>query len=340
MLASWASACGPDEADSIGSDSDTSGPNDEVDDDAESTDDDTTGDGTTDDGSEHGLDSDVFHVDEVYLAGAVTDEFASEDPCVPFVLAHWSAPHVAASGFDCHFDPSSAVIRPSDGRLLYAHHFSSQILEFHCDTCPLFSEWDYPWDIDTLVNDTPLLSECVHEFLLAPSGSYVYRCYTSWYDQFGELVYEEQEGPLFHLDDDGFAMTTSSVIELGSGTVMPIEGFPLDNVPPGGFTQRTDPEGGFFVVGGSSDLPKLWHVERDGSSTELGIYPPLPPDLGGHPRMALDGNQVLFQLGYADDYFNDVILRRELEGTSEVVYAESSDPLVKVFHYAALVTGP
>jgi hypothetical protein len=335
MLAICASACEPtrSETDEIGSDSTTETESSTTTDDG-TTDDGTTEDDTTEDGTtEDGTIGDVFDSDEVYVLGAVSGEpFPNEEGCIPLALAHWSAPNVAASGFDCFFDRFSGVIRPSDGRFLHLHEQEGRILEFHCDTCPLLQFEDYP--LDTMQNDTPLASECsVAEFLLAPSGDYLVRCDEAWYDRFGELVYEQQAGPLLHLGNDGLAMTSASVVDLGSGAATPIEGFPHDNIPGGGFTRRADPEGGFFVVVGSAALPKLVHVGPDGSSTELGTYPPLPPDVNGTNEMALDGSGVLFQLGYG------VLLRRELEGTSEVVQSESRDTLVAL-SFAELLTGP
>ena len=71
------------------------------------------------------LTSDVFDPANIYLAGTL-----QEGACYRDAIASWTCPSTAVTGFSCDFDNNStgaertsAQIRPSDGRLLYANAF-------------------------------------------------------------------------------------------------------------------------------------------------------------------------------------------------------------------------
>ncbi|HTN88377.1 MAG TPA: hypothetical protein VL242_32070, partial [Sorangium sp.] len=90
--------------------------------------------------------------------------------------------------------------------------------------------------------------------------------------------------------------------------------------------------------GGSQEL---WEVDGDGAATRLGAFPPLP---AGAMQVSaytskLDGCGALLQFGGGPGVLEDVIVRRHIDGASEVVYTEARAPLVKI-HVSALVTGP
>ena len=105
-------------------------------------------------------------------------------------------------------------------------------------------------------------------------------------------------------------------------------------------TWRVRDDGFWLYFEGTDDrarLPELWHVDFTGQAELVGDYPPPPQGTGvGEARLAADGS--VFQLGFGGGS-NDVIVRRTLTGTADVVYDEATNPLVKI-HISSLVTGP
>jgi hypothetical protein len=85
--------------------------------------------------------SDILNPGDVYLDGTLT-----EGACYRDALTHWSDPNSACTGFGCYFDGRGAVIRPSDGRMLYMNTFENVIREFHADSCPMPAMSTYPQD--------------------------------------------------------------------------------------------------------------------------------------------------------------------------------------------------
>ena len=53
----------------------------------------------------------------------------------------------------------------------------------------------------------------------------------------------------------------------------------------------------------------------------------------------LDKSGAFFQIGRGQGDFEDIIVRRDMQGGSEVVYTETTTPLVKI-HISGLITGP
>jgi len=282
-----------------------------------------------------------FYPTEVYLFGTL-----SEGACYMDAIAHWSAPDEPLVGFDCYADGQTAVIRPSDGRLLYTNTFEYLIREFHCDGCPDWHAGDgYPGQV--LDNDTALPSapcgggNYVQQFLVAPNGDVLHRCALeeTWHDRNGNLAYDGSEH-LLHLGADHGALTATSVVNLASKTSLPLQG--LVDAGPGFLAVRALSPSGFWVVlsGESADEAELWHIASSGAATLVGLYPPLPPfHQASASSSRLDGQGRLFQFGTDDVASRDLILRRTIGGQSEVVYSEASDPAVKI-HISALFTGP
>jgi hypothetical protein len=170
---------------------------------------------------------DVFDPRSVYVFGHV------ESGC-PDVLAHWSTPDVAATGFGCEVLTSVAVMRPTDGRILFEMAQVQDAPEFQCDRCPFTSGSSLP--PEPLANDpvvpTPKCkaSSPPLAVLVAPDGTLLYRCQsaaTTWYE--GEVIaYEEDEEPLLHLGAGGVALTATAIIHLAQATVAPIVDLPPD----------------------------------------------------------------------------------------------------------------
>jgi hypothetical protein len=91
----------------------------------------------------------------------------------------------------------------------------------------------------------------------------------------------------------------------------------------------------------ASSGEELWEIAADGAATLRGAFPSLPAGATGVQGYSskLDGCGALVQIGYGVATFEDVIVRREVGGASELVYTETSNPLVKI-HISGLVTGP
>jgi hypothetical protein len=282
------------------------------------------------------LAGDVLEPHEVYIDGTL-----SEGACYLSVLAHFSAPNDAVSGFDCYFSGDNARIRPTDGRLLYSMTFEGLLREFHCDTCPIAPMTPYP--ATPLNNDVVLPTPACDpaettqmQFLLTPEGDHYYRCAQwepAWYDASGAIVYESEDDPLLHVGRCKQGLTEQAIVDLESGVKTPIVGLPLGDP----MTIRVAPEGGFWVVK-TPEQPELWHVDANGVAASLGVYPQVPPDHTAG-KGVLDGCGVLHQIGGGPEVFVDLIFRRELGGATEIVYTEATDPLVKL-HISYLVTGP
>jgi hypothetical protein len=78
----------------------------------------------------------------------------------------------------------------------------------------------------------------------------------------------------------------------------------------------------------------------------MGVYPAVPQGIeipafidpeDGRERM--DNSGGLFELAWDGGSQTDAVILRRVDGTSEVVYTESSEPEVSI-HLSSLLTGP
>jgi len=281
---------------------------------------------------------------EVYLAGTL-----SEGACYLDALTHWSTPNVASTGFDCYFDSQRAVIRPTDGRLIYTNVFENVVREYHCDDCLVTkgSMWKYPSGV--LNNDTIITTPCpgtapkVASFKISPDGELLYQCqYNSpeWRDASGAVVYNSMTDGLFATGASGWVLTATRVMNLKTSIANTITGLPHLTSSWRAIRWTTD---GFWVsvaLGGSGGAAQLWKISTSGAAQLVGDYPPYPPMISARYDSKLDGSGRLFSMASDNsETFLDVIVRRELGKSTEVIYSEKSDPLVKI-HISYLVTGP
>lgn len=78
----------------------------------------------------------------------------------------------------------------------------------------------------------------------------------------------------------------------------------------------------------------------DGAASKLGSYPPLPANQYGASSAKLDAEGLLYEFAHDDrEAFRDTIVRRSVQGASEVIYDEIYNPRVKI-HISNLITGP
>jgi hypothetical protein len=162
-----------------------------------------------------------------------------------------------------------------------------------------------------------------------------------WYDESGALVYNGAGDKLLHLGFGDQALTMSHIVDLASMSAVTITGLP--GVPI--LTERALSPDNFWVVlstsgPGQSDAEELWQIDAMGVAVKVGAYPPAPAGYTVDATSSrLDGSGKLFQIAHANNAFVDVIFRREVGGTTDLVYTEATQPLVKI-HISALLTGP
>ncbi|MCA9623456.1 MAG: hypothetical protein KC731_30755, partial [Myxococcales bacterium] len=255
------------------------------------------------------------------------------------VMAPWSTPNSAVGGFDCYFASDRAVVRPTDGRLVYDNTFENLLRTFTCDGCPLSSNQPYP--SNPLVNDALLQTpQCpswttIVRTAFYADGTYLYACgpLLEWW-RATTLVYDSSLGPLRHVAA-GLLLTETHVIE-EQGTIA----HPITGLAPGTWIAVRAYQQG-FVIAVDAPQPELFYVDELGAASLIGVYPPPPPGQVVHNyRGAMDGCHNLFQQGPGGPSpLHDLIVRREIGGQSVVVYDEAWNPEVKL-HGAWLITGP
>ena len=94
------------------------------------------------------------------------------------------------------------------------------------------------------------------------------------------------------------------------------------------------------LEGARPNEPELWTIDLTGTATKTGDYA-LPPTNNSATGTfgKLDGAGNFYQEGRGMATFEDIIIRRTLNGTSDVVYTEATNPHVKL-HISAIITGP
>ena len=282
-------------------------------------------------------DRSFFDPEQVYLFGTL-----SEGACYRDAVAPVEAPSDAVVGFACDANESTGWIRPTDGRLLYTDgQLQDTVVVFTCDGCTKVTAGD-PYPTDPLANDDRIELPCPGAALrigyqLAPNGRVYHLCNDGWYDQDGDRIPTREAYLIVHLGPDDTALLSNNVLDLTSGEMAPLSG--LADLDP--LAARALEDGYWIAIQSSATEPtELWHVALDGTATQLGTYPPLPANQSGPYGAKLDGQGRLFQMARdTTESSRDTIVRRSIDGQSQVVYDEADDPLVKI-HISSLFTGP
>lgn len=274
----------------------------------------------------------VLNPDEGYLFGTVVEGLCGAD-----AIAHWSDPDVAAAGFDCYANESTARIR-NDGTLLYTNTFEDKLREFHCDSCPAWAP-GMPYPSNVLANDTilatpPCEATAVSGFITGITGDRLHRCGATWYTASGTSV-PLTGTPLSY----GFAnkvLTATAIVDIATGAQVPLTGLPTGATL---LTTRVAGPTSFWMARHTAGQTTRWRIDHSGVATLEGTYPAPPANHSPAGSARLDGSGHLFQEGWGPGSFEDMILYRNLNGLSEVVYTEATNPGVKI-HISSLVTGP
>lgn len=285
--------------------------------------------------------SDVFDPAEVYLLGTVQPGSSGRD-----AMAHWSDPNTAAVGFIGAYDRFSARLQDG-GKLLYV--LTGSVREFVCDACPYVGTYLNGSDGNDLVLPTApcVPNDWIEDIKVGPGGSWVHSCSGDWnkhwYDANGVMVYGDEQDMLVHLGYSNLALTQTRVVNLVNASSVPIVGLPNAVV----LAVRALAPDSFRVAlaaGQGDGAAELWQIDATGTATLIGSYPPVPAGYTvqpffPHQHHALEATGALLQFGEGPMVFQDVIVRREIGGSSVVVYDEANGPLVQI-HISALVTGP
>ncbi|WP_437957535.1 hypothetical protein WME76_40490 [Sorangium sp. So ce119] len=285
--------------------------------------------------------SDVFDPAEVYLRGTVQPGSSGRD-----AMAHWSDPNTAAVGFIGAYDDFSVRLQDG-GKLLYV--LIGSVREFVCDACPYVGTYLNGSDANDLVLPTaPCVPyDRIEDIKVGPGGSWIHSCAGDWnkhwYDANGVMVYGDEHDMLVHLGYSNLALTQSRVVDLANASSVPIVGLP--NAPL--LAVRALAPDSFRVALATdqdSGAVELWQIDATGTATLIGPYPPVPAGYTVQPffphrHHALEATGALLQIGEGPMVFQDVIVRREIGGSSAVVYDEAKGPLVQI-HISGLVTGP
>jgi hypothetical protein len=127
------------------------------------------------------------------------------------------------------------------------------------------------------------------------------------------------------------------VLEIATGILAPLTG-------PEDFTilAARAREDGYWIATRATDPsipPELWQVAFDGTGTLQGTYAAVPEGQLVTLGSALDGSGRLFQLAATDDALRETIIRRTVDGESDVVWDEG-DALRVTLYPDGLFTGP
>lgn len=283
---------------------------------------------------------------EIYLVGTL-----EEGACGRNALAHWSDPNTALVGFDCESDPTAGVIRGWDNALLL-HDTFGPLRVFRPDGCIVDGSQAYP--VNPGDNDELVTFPCGYvqssnaRAILAPRGHEAFECTEgTWHASNGSILYSGDalgDGYVMAYEGDLF-LTIGGVFDIAAQTLYPFDGPPrlsFDRSISRFIASRVY-DLGFWVVIGNYDgfeQAELWYIDSFGQGTPMGPYPPPPPGTSFLSPATLTRDGTLFQ--FAKDVANldnDLIIRRSVNGLSEIVYEEASNPLVRV-HISGLITGP
>lgn len=279
----------------------------------------------------------AFVAGEVYLLGTVVPALCGSE-----AVAHWSDPFTATAGFGCSLYDGLLL---HDGTLAYWSTSVGSVREFRCDGCPAWQQGD-PYPSDPLTNDVTLAyprcdddNDGALAVLAGVDGGMLASCITGWYDESGTKVLPDLR-PLVAYGHERVALgADGTLIDFASHVERPVTGLPAGAMR----AARVQPQG-FWVAVDRAELTELWLIDQDSASASLvTTYAPLPPgyvDLFAGDS-ALDARGSLFQIATVPSVAFDLIIRRRIDGVSDVVYTEDADPIPWVqIHASRLVTGP
>jgi hypothetical protein len=277
----------------------------------------------------------VLNPNDVYILGTLIEGQAQFD-----ALAHWSDPNRALVGFPGGLEEESVVIHPIDGTLFYMESFGDNY-RFQSGRCLLRGD-SLPGYPEPGANADPIVPfPCEprtygRTLLINPQGAIAVDCVDSWRDLEGRVLYAGQLQVLSY-GSPGRLLTREGVFSIDEQALHPFVGLPdISERYPRAW--RAVSERFWFVLPAEdSEFDReLWAIDASGVATLVGRYAPSDMVPGYGNAIAADG--TLFETVFAAGVINDYIQRRTFT-SSELVYDEAGDPLVKL-HGSRLVTAP
>lgn len=276
-----------------------------------------------------------FDPNEVYIYGTL-----SEGACYRDAIAHWSTPNFFAWGFECGDNSFGTGDILTDGRFAYVD--DDDLIRAFVPDPPSYDSMGVPqYPVAPRVNDPdihpPVGCQHFHLGLVSSTDGFWLICGDAWIHSSGRTISPDGDPVAFH--DETYLTEGQGELIVGSSTGAAAI---TVNIPRSSFvTGRVYRDGYRAVLGNESvELLELWFIGQDGSATLEGTYPPVPAHTTAGYRKLLDGNGRLFEQGRDNrQVVRDIIIRRTIDGASEVVYDETNNPTVKL-HISYLFTGP
>ena len=273
-----------------------------------------------------------FDPAEVYVIGSLSQELSGW-----LGIAPSSDPNVAFTGFDNLM--SDAVVRPSDGSLLFAK--VSAIYNFTPDQCVSGSASDYP--AEPLKNDGKLTEPAgcaqFRGLRLAPNGGFLFHCSNGWITDGGQTV-DESYAPFLAYDGERI-LTERGVFDVARQSLHAFANLPASRAL---LATRVQDNGFWLVTSAAKDntQTKLWLVNAEGEAQLEGDYPDPPADPAyelNFTAVAGDGSLIQIGIQTQKSVRTTIMAHRTIDGEFTVVYDEGTNPLVKLT-YPQLITGP
>ena len=267
-------------------------------------------------------------------------------------IALVTEPNVYSVGVSIFVDSSTGQI--SGDRLLYRSSVPRAVRVFVPDltvSAPADSI-EYPEDGEQndIAVDTPACAEGddgPRSFLVGPNESVIYSCPDgAWYDSDGEVVDTGGYLPVSISDDGLLAVAGVSATQtiVWKGVFEPSTGVAHVTTNLGTrllAAARSRGSGFRIVLMGSraGDLPELWEIDSDGTETLAGTFPEPPdgPDPEGY--QVNDQNSRLDGDGAWYEQAGGTVIRRTVDGDSEVVYPPTYSPIVQMEFASSLFSG-
>lgn len=280
---------------------------------------------------------DQLNASDIYILGTLVP-----GSCARGALSHWASPNTYATGFPCEARTASAMIRPT-GRLIYRHQ--DLLSEFRCDACP----GDDPYPLSPEVNDpaistTPCIAggpRRLWDHLVSPENDLWVQCSSaSPWAKAGTTLQFDLPVHLKAVGAGGFGIAFNGdvvvVANLATGATSSV----ADAIASDVTAIRSHEDGFWLAVGRNGLQSRLVEVGRAGDSVVVGEYAPVPLDYAvDRTSGALDAEANLYQIAASPIGNADVVLRRDPNGSFDVVYDEATSPAVRL-HASKLVTGP
>jgi hypothetical protein len=288
-----------------------------------------------------------FDPAEVYIYGTLGPGGGGLD-----VVSTWQNPNIYAAGFP-YDSPDERAFWVWKEQIVYIPYGGGGIRTFEPDVVSGQAglNFDYPKgpeQNDPTLSTPPCLANDggPRTFMASPDERLIYLCGDdSWYED-GKPAFQPDGAvsEMLVFGYDGWLLFDRSfpfIFNVAENQRYTPESWNTNRVTLSAWRAAVD---GFDVVVKSptdDDTPELWHIDFAAQATLIGTYPLPPAELTDAWDLRLSASGELFEMRSNADALKDtdVIVRRTIDGESEIVYTEANDPRVKL-HGSHLFTGP